>query len=125
MFHLSNLLYICFMYFYIMCGLRDPGILDRTTNMTSVDPNDSMDLPQTDIENRNSGTVIVGSSVSENSIGGAEDELRDTEGDSDTETGSERASIFKKRDCHTCMILRPPLASHCNICNNCVKGFDQ
>ena len=26
--------------------------------------------------------------------------------------------------CETCMILRPKSCSHCNICNNCVHGFD-
>lgn len=34
-------------------------------------------------------------------------------------------SIFKSRFCHTCNIMRPPLASHCSICDNCVKNFDQ
>jgi palmitoyltransferase ZDHHC9/14/18 len=32
--------------------------------------------------------------------------------------------IFTERFCKTCKILRPPLASHCNFCDNCVKVFD-
>ena len=33
-------------------------------------------------------------------------------------------SIFLKIKCHTCQIMRPPEASHCSICDNCVMGFD-
>lgn len=35
------------------------------------------------------------------------------------------ASIFTSRRCNTCNIIRPPKASHCSICNNCVLNFDQ
>ena len=32
--------------------------------------------------------------------------------------------IFRERECVTCNIIRPPGASHCRICDNCVMGFD-
>ena len=32
--------------------------------------------------------------------------------------------IFTERKCETCKILRPPGASHCRICDNCVLDFD-
>ena len=32
--------------------------------------------------------------------------------------------IFRERFCSTCNIVRPPGASHCRVCNNCVQNFD-
>ena len=32
--------------------------------------------------------------------------------------------IFRERKCITCNIIRPPGASHCRTCDNCVLGFD-
>ena len=32
--------------------------------------------------------------------------------------------IFTQRQCHTCNIMRPPGASHCSNCDNCVLNFD-
>ena len=32
--------------------------------------------------------------------------------------------IYTERKCRTCKIIRPPGASHCRICDNCVLDFD-
>ena len=34
-----------------------------------------------------------------------------------------QASSLLKR-CYTCEVYRPPRTVHCNVCNNCVRGFD-
>lgn len=33
--------------------------------------------------------------------------------------------IKRMRECETCNLKKPPKASHCKYCNNCVKNFDQ
>lgn len=33
--------------------------------------------------------------------------------------------IYTERYCFTCNIVRPAKVSHCNVCDNCVIGFDQ
>jgi len=33
-------------------------------------------------------------------------------------------SLYKHRYCTTCKIMRPPKASHCSDCDNCVQNFD-
>lgn len=35
-----------------------------------------------------------------------------------------KPKFYTHRECATCNIIRPPLASHCSSCGYCVKGYD-
>lgn len=41
------------------------------------------------------------------------------------ENTSTTPSIFQHKQCSTCEITRPPKASHCKICDNCIMNMDQ
>eukprot|EP00347_Sterkiella_histriomuscorum_P002429 403368188 len=49
--------------------------------------------------------------------------IRDGTGGSE-ELENQPPSIYKSRFCSTCYIFRPPLASHCRFCDQCVTHFD-
>ena len=36
----------------------------------------------------------------------------------------DQTTLYHERKCITCGIIRKPRASHCKVCNNCVKGYD-
>lgn len=37
---------------------------------------------------------------------------------------SKKCLLYMNRSCDTCSNIRPPKASHCNMCGHCVHGFD-
>ena len=43
---------------------------------------------------------------------------------SGNDTKEMKPRIFTERECTTCHIMRPPGASHCGTCDNCVLNFD-
>ncbi|KAF7801383.1 putative protein S-acyltransferase 4 isoform X2 [Senna tora] len=86
--------------FLFLTSSRDPGIIPRRTQ-----PEGDEALGNTPsmnwINNRNSNVKIP--------------KVKDIKVNGHT---------VKVKFCDTCLLFRPPRASHCSICNNCVQKFD-
>lgn len=112
---LNHLLYLLFLGFYLLTAFRDPGIVKRTDHMLApvFSEQDGADLPT---------AAELGSVHQAEGLDFSSSLASRSDSEEDARAG---ASIHRARDCGTCMILRPPLASHCAHCNNCVRNFDQ
>lgn len=91
---------------HFICYFSDPGIILKNNK---------------DIENYDNTKSAI--RVNTNNTG--YDALKSTEESTLDANSLDIPSIYKTRDCLTCNIQRPPLSSHCKICNNCVLNFDQ
>ncbi|KAI9120731.1 hypothetical protein K1719_007764 [Acacia pycnantha] len=85
--------------FLFLTSARDPGIIPRKAQ---VEEEFDLDTPSMQwIDNRNLGVKLP--KVKDVKVNG---------------------HIVKVKFCETCLLFRPPRASHCSICNNCVQKFD-
>ena len=89
-------------FFLFMTSGRDPGIVPR-----SLKPPESDDAPDS--------TTPSMEWVSGRSPNIRLPRVKDVKVNGHT---------VKVKFCDTCLLYRPPRASHCSICNNCVQRFD-
>ncbi|XP_021852416.1 probable protein S-acyltransferase 3 isoform X1 [Spinacia oleracea] len=85
--------------FLYMTSVRDPGIIQRNYNQVCDD---------------------VSEASSRELVAGKSDSLKIPR----TKDVTINGYTIKVKFCDTCKLYRPPRASHCSICNNCVQRFD-
>lgn len=95
------LLYVFVILMLLRTSFTDPGIIPRATDRQSK----QIEAQMSEEEQRNS-----------NHTG-----YRPPPRFSETEING---ILVKQKFCFTCKIFRPPRASHCSICDNCVDRFD-
>ncbi|XP_057950286.1 probable protein S-acyltransferase 4 [Malania oleifera] len=88
--------------FLILTSGRDPGIIPRNTRPPESDERLDACTPSTEWVNGSAPHLKLPR----------------------TRDAIVNGHTIKVKYCDTCLLYRPPRASHCSICNNCVQRFD-
>ncbi|KAF9679476.1 hypothetical protein SADUNF_Sadunf06G0018900 [Salix dunnii] len=98
----GSILTVLNLVFIFLTSFRDPGIVRRNTRPTESDESGGADAQSMEW------------------VSGRTSNLRLPR----TKDVMVNGHTMKVKYCDTCLLFRPPRASHCSICNNCVQRFD-
>jgi len=114
---IGYVLYFLGGYYMLKTTFTEPGVLPRGTLES---PEEAMNAGiQLDLENCHQHAPLV---KLDNSADSATDRILEIS--TKKEESLPNISLYKYRYCTTCKIMRPPKASHCSDCDNCVQNFD-
>jgi len=88
--------------FLFMTSGRDPGIIPRNAHPPEIDEPLDINTPSMEWVNNRAPNLKL-PRIKDMIVNG---------------------HTVKVKFCDTCLLYRPPRASHCSICNNCVQKFD-
>lgn len=95
----GGILYVFVMIALFRTSFSDPGVIPRASADEAADIEKQIEVPNS----LNSPTYRPPPRVKEVYVKG---------------------QVVKLKYCFTCKIFRPPRASHCSLCDNCVERFD-
>ena len=109
--HIISLIFFCLTYILIfLCSFTDPGIIPRKTVF------DKSKIPIPALYNK--------TTIFETLKNKFHNVYNDDERSYIYVTSEQTHDIYIFKFCHTCQIFRPPKASHCRYCDNCIEVFD-
>ena len=110
--YIQYITYVVSVYYFIRGFISDPGII----------PREHSDYSQKDIElsTNETKTECDMLEVETNQVINNNQTIQINE-----ENKDKTPYIFTERECKTCNVKRPPGASHCRVCDNCILNFDQ
>ena len=121
--------------FYILAFVTEPGIIPRnhpdyiikekpeiTNNENNNKSNNNDNNKNNEIVYNNNLNIIENKNISANN--NVPNNIENKNINISNDTAIIKPRIFTERECTTCHIMRPPGASHCATCDNCVLNFD-